>query len=255
MKRSFSRLAGLLLLSAVALLPLLALLPFQATEQYPFERYPSVRYAASGEWQLTRATSPTRSVSATAAVRAGSQSYNLRVFNRRIPADTFYVALSTGSATTQFLEPWYLLPESLTRPVRVADLNGDGLTDVKLVIDAVGGGAVRGLVRLVYLFGRPGGGFAKVSFLSLHEGPERDFDGDGNYEMVVRELVSYRGHSYWAFNVFRYTGGQLVNVSSRYGYPVLIRFLNKPNHQVSTNISRQEARQFLLKRPREYDKE
>ena len=253
MKRSFSRLVGLLLLSAVALLPLLALLPFRATGQYPFERYPAVRYAASGEWQLTRATSPPRPVSATAAVRVGSQSYNLRVFNRRIPSDTFYVALSTGGVTKQFLEPWYLLPESLTQPVRVADLDGDGLPDLKLVINAVGGGGVRGLVRLVYLFGRPGGGFAKVSFLSFHDGPERDFDGDGNYEMVVRELVSYRGHSYWSFNVFRYSGGQLVNVSPRYGYPVLIPFLNKPSYQVSTNISRREAQRFLLKRPREYN--
>ncbi len=253
MKRSLSRLAGLLLLSAVALLPLLALLPFRPAPQYPFERYPAPRYQSSGPWQLAKPGAVPPRVSATTAVRSGGQSYHLRAFNGRIPSDTFYVALSVGGVTKQFLEPWYLLPESLTQPVRVADINGDGRMDLKLVVNALGAGAVRGLVRVVYLFGQPGGGFAKVSFLSFHNGPERDFDGDGNYEMVVRELVSYRGHSYWSFNVFHYSGGQLVNVSTRYGYPVLIQFLNKPNYQVTANISRQEAQQFLLKQPREYD--
>jgi hypothetical protein len=93
-----------------------------------------------------------------------------------------------------------------------------------------------------------------VSFLSLHDGPERDFDGDGNREMVVRELVSYRGHSYWSFNVFHYAGGRLVNVSPRYGYPILIQFLNKPNYQVTTKITPREAQRFLLRQPREYDR-
>jgi hypothetical protein len=252
MKRSFSRVAGLLLLSVVALLPLLALLPFRAEAQYPFERYPALRYQSSGPWQVTKPGGPPPRVTATAAVRAGTQAYHLRVFNGRIPSDTFYVALTAAGTTRQFLEPWYLLPESLTQPVRVADINGDGHPDLKLVVNAQGAGAVRGLVRLVYLFGQPGGGFAKVSFLSFHDGPERDFDGDGNYEMVVRELVSYRGHSYWSFNVFQYAGGQLLNVSPRYGYPVLVQFLNKPNHQVAANISRESAQQFLFKQPREY---
>ena len=253
MERSFPRLAGLLLLSVVALLPLLALLPLRAAAQYPFERYPAVQYQSSGEWQLAKSVASPPKVDATATVRAGAQFYQLRVFNERIPSDTFYVALTRGSDTKQFLEPWYLLPESLLQPVRAGDINGDGLTDLKLVINAIGGGGVRGLVRLVYLFGQPGGGFAKVSFLSFHDGPERDFDGDGNHEIVVRELVSYRGHSYWSFNVFRYTGGQLVNVSPQYGYPILIQFLNKPNYQVATQITPREAQQFLLKQPREYD--
>ena len=253
MKRSLSRLAGLLLLSAVALLPLLALLPFQPAAQYPFERYPAVQYQSSGPWQLAKPGAVPLRVTATTALRAGTQAYNPRVFNGRIPSDTFYVALSTAGVTKQFLEPWYLLPESLTQPVRVADINGDGRMDIKLVVNAVGGGAVRGLVRLVYLFGQPGGGFDKVSFLSFHDGPERDFDGDGNYEMLVRELVSYRGHSYWSFNIFHYSDGKFVNVSPRYGYPVLIQFLNKPNYQVTTKITPREARQFLLKQPREYD--
>jgi hypothetical protein len=254
MKQSLSRLPGLLLLSAVALLPLVALLPFQATAQYPFERYPAVRYQSGGQWQLAKSTAAPPKAHATATLRAGTQSYRLRVFNDRIPSDTFYVALATGGVTRQFLEPWYLLPESLTQPVRAADINGDGLADLKLVINAVGGGGVQGLVRLVYLFGQPGGGFAKVSFLSFHDGPERDFDGDGNCEMVVRELVSYRGHSYWSFNVFHYAGGQLVNVSPRFGYPILIQFLNKPNYQVTTRITPREARQFLLRQPREMGK-
>jgi hypothetical protein len=250
-KRSASRLAGLLLLAVVALLPLLALLPFRAAAQYPFERYPAVQYQSSGPWQLAKPAAAPPRATATTTLQAGTQSYHLRVFNQRIPSDTFYVALSAGGATRQFLEPWYLLPESLVQPVRAADINGDGLTDLKLVINAVGGGGVRGLVRLIYLFGQPGGGFAKVSFLSFHDGPERDFDGDGNCEMVVRELVSYRGHSYWSFNVFRYADGRLVNVSPRYGYPVLIQFLNKPNYQVAGKITPREAQRFLLRQPRE----
>ncbi len=253
MKRSLSRLAGLLLLAVVALLPLLALLPFRAAAQYPFERFPAVQYQSLGPWQLAGSAAKPPRATATATLRAGAAFYHLRVFNERIPSDTFYVALSADGVTRQFLEPWYLLPESFAQPVRAADINGDGLIDLKLVINAAGGGGVRGLVRLVYLFGRPGGEFAKVSFLSFHDGPERDFDGDGNCEMVVRELVSYRGHSYWSFNVFRYQGGRLVNVSPRYGYPILIQFLNKPNYQVSPRITSREAQQFLLRQPREMD--
>jgi hypothetical protein len=255
MKRSTgNRILSAFLPAKLILLLNAALLPFRAAAQYPFEQYPSILYQASGNWQFPKENATRLKVSAAATVHAGPKKYTLQVFNRRMPSDTFYIAVSeAGGAQRQFLEPWYLLPESLLQPVRVADINGDGLTDLKLVVNAVGGGAVRGLVRLVYLFGQRSGGFVKMSFLSFHDGPERDFDGDANYELMVRELVSYKGHSYWTFNVFSFTGEQLVNVSHKYGYPILIQFLNKPNFKVTDKVSAQEARQFLLKQPREYD--
>jgi hypothetical protein len=240
-------------ISTVFVLLISFLVPANSFAQYPFEKYKATTYTATGNWQTSTLSNPKR-MKATAQVTDGTSKYIIRLENRQLPSDTFTITASTAGGKRQhFLEPWSVWPESMQQPVRSADLNGDGISDLKLVVNAVGGGAVPGLVRLIYLFGQPSGEFIKVSFLSFNDGPERDFDNDGRYEMVVRDLVSHKSHSYWAFNVFSFRNGQFQNVSRRYGYPILVQFLNRPNYKVTDKVSAKESEKFLVSQPREFD--
>jgi len=49
-------------------------------------------------------------------------------------------------------------------PVRTADINGDGLSDLKLIVSYNGSGLACLNVRVIYLFQKNGGEFAKLSF-------------------------------------------------------------------------------------------
>ena len=51
---------------------------------------------------------------------------------------------------------------------------------------------------------------------------ERDFDGDGNYEIIVQSFQSYGYHNYFLFNLYNYKDGQLVNVNNKTNYPIMV---------------------------------
>lgn len=101
----------------------------------------------------------------------------------------------------------------------VADINGDGLADVKFMIPMQANKTNRINRTEVYLFQHPKHGFTKISFGDVNGRRERDMDRDKNYEIITRALRSYKGHNYWIFNVYQYTNGDLLNVSKKYGYP------------------------------------
>jgi len=140
------------------------------------------------------------------------------------------------------------------RPVRIADINGDALTDIKLVISYLGNGIAGLNERVIYFFQKTDGSFDKISFLDKMAGPERDFNADNHFEIITMTLDYYEHHSYWTFNVYNFEAGTLVNQNQKYGYPIMIQFLHRPNFKITDKISAQKMKSFEQVLPEYFDK-
>jgi hypothetical protein len=135
--------------------------------------------------------------------------------------------------------------------VYTADINGDSFVDIKLVIPMHSTKANPVNVTEIYLFQHLKNNFTKISFGDIGGRPERDMNGDGNYEIVTRSLRSLQGHAYWIFNVYEYTNDGLANVSSRYGYPKMVQL---GHSAVAKNVPLTLQRSFSPVYPIGYDK-
>jgi hypothetical protein len=129
-------------------------------------------------------------------------------------------------------------------PVKVADLNGDSLRDLKITYDYNSNGlALR--YRSMYLIQNENRSFTKYSFDNQYEDRidfERDFDNDGNFEIQQVGLVSQNDHSYWRFSVFKITDRGLIDISDRLDYPLFIQFLKRRNHrQANLRLNKKDA--------------
>lgn len=138
----------------------------------------------------------------------------------------------------------------------VADINGDGLKDIKLIISTGSCGIASLNKNVIYLFQKQNNDFILISFNDMiNEGrSERDFNKDGNYEIITMNLESYKNHNYWTFNVFNFKNDTLVNVNSKYNYPIMIQFLNRENYSITKNLSSQQMKKFERKLPDNFKK-
>jgi hypothetical protein len=96
------------------------------------------------------------------------------------------------------------------------------------------------------------GKFDMVFFMDFFSGDERDFDGDGKFEIIGRNLIPYNEHNYWLFDLYHYTRGRLVNVSKVYKYPIAIQYLYRDNVIPTNSISKKKLAQLSAKYPRFY---
>lgn len=130
-------------------------------------------------------------------------------------------------------------------PVQWADLNGDGLQDLKLDFPFAGNGLAGYNHQVIYLLQRQARGFDKHTLMNKFEGlaiiPERDLDRDGRFEVIVRDhqiLETGRGtpHAYWFFNVYAWqTTGErsgLKNQNARFQYPRYVQHRHKASTQL-----------------------
>lgn len=127
----------------------------------------------------------------------------------------------------------YMPPYVSAHPIKVADLNGDSLLDIKITYDYYSNGLSLSY-RPIYLIQNDKGLFTKYSFDNMYEDRldfERDFDNDGTFEIQSVQLVQNNNHSYWGFTVFKITDQGLVDISDKIGYPIFIQFLNKRNYR------------------------
>ena len=88
--------------------------------------------------------------------------------------------------------------------------------------------------------------------MDFFENKERDLNGDGIFEIIGQSYLSYKNHAYWVFDLYNYKNGQLVNVSRKFNYPVLVQYLYNENYQITNNITRNKMKQFAVKLPRDY---
>jgi hypothetical protein len=228
--------------------------------QYPFEKYPAIKYKTSKAWTTYDKSEKEKKIEFVLTIpkffdKKDSLTILLTSFDNKW--DSSYITiLRNGKQLQRFLEPMFFYDTNLIEPVMLADINSDKLQDIKLIVPYMGNGTASLNTRIIYLFQHKDKSFTKISFMDKMSDnrPERDFNGDGNFEIITMTLTSYAGHSYFAFNLFNFKNNDLVSVNDKYNYPILIQFLYRDNFKITNKISRQKMKDFGQKKPEEYDK-
>jgi hypothetical protein len=228
--------------------------------RYPFEKYLDMKYQECDDWEIydmSEEEEKVRSIQAIPDLFGYKDSMTVELISFIENWDSSYIYIYRNSKQIQrFFEPMGFSSLNVNEPIRVADINGDDLCDIKLVILYNGTGLASMNVRVIYLFQKPDGSFTKISFDDKMDDnrPERDFDKDGNYEIITMNLFGHEDHSYWVFNLFEYKDNELVNANSKDNYPIMIQFLHRENFEITNKISRKKMKDFELNLPDEFDK-
>lgn len=226
--------------------------------QYPFEKFPAIKYKEYDKWKQNDNLKSQNKVENSLTVPKffeGKDSLTIKITSLTTSWDSSFITVYRSNKQLKaFFEPLGFEP---VEPVRLADFNGDHLTDIKLILPYMGNGTAALNVRVVYLLQHKDGSFTKVSYFDKMDRnrPERDFNGDGNYEIITMTLMGYQNHSYWLFNLFNFKNNDLVNVNDKYSYPILIQFLYRDNYKITNKMSRQKMKEFAHKKPEEYDRQ
>jgi len=225
--------------------------------QYPFETFSSIKFEKY--YQI----SPTTNFS---HIDTKGQ-YTIKITNffnnndsitlqfahtENVDEDSSYLTLfRNGIKITNFIDN---LLFHYIDTVFVADINGDKLKDIKIIIPYNGCGIAAMNVKIIYLFQNPNNKFTYISFDDKigNERLERDFDNDGNYEIITMDLLQYQSHSYWIFNLFCFINNDLINVNNKFNYPIMIQYLNRDNFEITNKISRLKMKKFQIKMPNGY---
>jgi hypothetical protein len=246
------------------LIILFGVMVHHAAAQYPFEKFPAVKNKEYKGWKMdTGAKQVTGNVSFSLVIPHffGDTALTLRLVSYDSPqvAD---VKIYKGKKQIQKMRTsMSFLSDNLVEPVIVADVNGDGLTDVKLIVPSNGCGLAGLNVAVIYLFQERHGKFTMVSFSDKLEGTEdglhanrreRDMDGDGNYEIITMDLRSYKTHNYWTFNIYNYKDNALVNVNEKFNYPIMVQYLYRSNY-TPADIDKKVLRKYSLTHPDGYE--
>jgi hypothetical protein len=238
---------------------------FNSFAQYDFEKYPAIKYARYKKWKLIQADDEKIAYSLTFKdFFKNHDALTLKyVFEQN--GDSSILSLYRNKKYIQkFIAPGFDMSfmdtVDMDDSVRIADINGDSLNDIKIFIpNNMRCGAYNDYAHVIYLFQKPNGRFNNIMFYDAFYGnsddiinrPERDFDGDGNYEIITETFTGVGDHNYWSFNIYNYRDGKLVNVNEKAGYPLMYQLLYRMNYSVTNRIKRDRMKLFSLKQPDE----
>lgn len=232
---------------------------FPSSGQYPFEKSPSITYKEYRNWKIDESEKEKKYEFRLKVPRFFDKKDTLTVsivsFSNKW--DSSYITIFRNDKQLQrFFEPMFFTDMNMTEPLRLADINGDKLTDLKLIAAYMGNGTASLNTRVIYLLQHKNKTFTKFSFLDKMSDnrPERDFNGDGNYEIITQTLTSYGNHSYWLFNLFNIHKYDIASVNEKYNYPILIQYLYRENFKVTKRLSRGKMKRFAHKKPEEFDR-
>ncbi|NNV55173.1 hypothetical protein GD597_06865 [Panacibacter sp. KCS-6] len=228
--------------------------------QYPFEKYPAIKYKVYKDWKVYNTNGKEKKTEFILTIpkfydKIDSLTLVLTSFAGKW--DSSYITVfKNGKQIQRFFEPMLFYETNLFEPIMLADVNGDNLQDIKLIVPYMGNGTASLNTRVIYLFQQKDKNFIKISFMDKMSDnrPERDFNGDGNYEVITMTLTSYQYHSYWSFNLFNFKKNDFVSTNNKYNYPILIQFLNRDNFKITNKISRQKMKDFGQTKPADYDR-
>jgi hypothetical protein len=237
----------------------LLLLTWAAKGQFPFEKYPTVKYVAYNNWKIYDKAEKEKKIHSTLTIpkffdNGDTITIQLTSYTDHWWDNSIIRIFRNKTAIQKISENMGFNPVGLDT-LRVADINNDGLQDIKIVAAYMGNGTAALNVRVVYLFHQPDHSFRKISFADKMTSNrlERDFDADGNFEIITMNLTGFNDHSYWLFNIFNYKDGGLININSKDNYPIMIQFLYRDNYEITNKISREKMKTFSLALPDEYD--
>ena len=165
------------------------------------------------------------------------------------PKET-YIQVKTNLKSKKYFEQ---IPAQGTDGFYIADFNGDGKNDFKIVCFYMGSGLALMNVRVIYFFQKENNEFTKVSFDDKMDGNriERDLNGDGNFEIITMTLQEHKNHNYWLFNVYNFVNDKLICVNNKTNYPIMIQYLFRDNYKVTTKITRKDMQKYEIKKPEE----
>jgi hypothetical protein len=214
-----------------------------ASGQYPFDKFAKPNFKLYKDWKAYDKTDKMHETITVPNFYQDSSSLTIQfTLDKSKPKNENVIRIYKGKTAIQSFksEPVdFYLSYASTYPIRVGDLNGDKLLDVKIIYDYHSNGLALSF-RPIYLIQDENGFFKKYSFDNMFEDRvdlERDFDNDGKFEIQSVQLMFQSNHSYWRFQIFKIENTDLVDVSDKFGYPIFIQFLKKRNYK-PTEIKR-----------------
>jgi hypothetical protein len=179
--------------------------------QYPFEKLPGLKHKVI----------PFKIVRTNDSTEIGIAQY--KGYKFKLTEDDF----DTGSHIWLYFKNklvkkitgvFYINHAALSDTIKlyVADINGDGLTDFKInYYNGSGAGLGSSRVANIYFFNKGNNRFTTISFGDFQSSgnQEYDFNHDGNCEIVVQNLVYYRGHNYWLFDLYNFIGNSWLTLA------------------------------------------
>jgi hypothetical protein len=229
---------------------------------YPFERFPSIEYKEYKDWKTYDKLDKEKKIHFTLTIPKyfdNEDSLTIQLTAFQTSWDSSYVRIFRNKKQIQkMFEPMHFLEINVQyESVRIADINGDKLNDIKIIIPYMGNGLASLNQRIIYLFQKDNGLFDKVSYLDKmgDNRAERDFDGDGQYEIITMTLKGHEGHNYWTFNLYNFINGELMTQNSKFDYPIMIQYLFRDNYKITDKISTSKMKSFGDNKPEEYYKD
>lgn len=212
-----------------------------ASGQYPFDKFAKPDFKLYKDWKAYDKTDKMHETITVPNFYQDSSSLTIQfTLDKSKTRNENVIRIYKGKTAIQSFrsEPVdFYLSYASTYPIRVGDLNGDKLLDVKIIYDYHSNGLALSF-RPIYLIQNENGLFEKYSFDNMFEDRtdlERDFDNDGKFEIQSVQLVFQNNHSYWDFQILKMEDADLVDVSDKFNYPLFVQFLKKRNYK-STDI-------------------
>jgi hypothetical protein len=235
---------------------LLLLISFKSYTQYPFEKYPAIKFDS------------VKIVNHGTEYHDGFLATHKKGF-RRVAAYKGYRlvflcdsdTLKDGSNALLYHNSRIIKRMTLSvsmdndgfdLPVYIGDIDGNGLPDFKITIENSGNGFAASYATKIYLFNQGKDIFKMISFMDLFSNKERDFNNDGNYEIIGEQYQTYKHQAYFIFNLYNFKGGKIVNVSKNFGFPTAVKYLYNPTYKITHEIPEKYLLRFAAKYPDEY---
>ena len=114
------------------------LLTIKSMGQYPFEKFKAINYQEFGNWIILDKSEKENKVHCNLTIPkfySSSDCLTIQTTSFTSKWDSSFISIYKNKKQIQrIFEPMGLSPSNLYEPARIADINGDGLSDIKLVV-------------------------------------------------------------------------------------------------------------------------
>jgi hypothetical protein len=217
--------------------------------QYPFEKFKSPEYK-SLEFKMTEKENVLEYTKIATSFFIDKSDLEVSI-NGNYENSKTNIQVKTERNSKKYFEE---IPTQGTDGLYIADFNGDGKKDFKIICFYMGCGLAGLNVRVIYFFQKENKEFTKISFDDKMYGNnriERDLNGDGKFEIITMTIQYHKNHSYWLFNLYNFNNGNLVCVNNKMNYPIMVQYLFKENYNVTRKLTRKEMKKYELFKPEE----
>jgi hypothetical protein len=133
--------------------------------------------------------------------------------------DSSTVELTNGSKQTKFYVPWYFIELVMPKKIELSDVDGNGLTDLKIVVANNGSGIAASLQFYIFLLQTSEHQFCYLGCLTDGDLTFKDLNSDGLTEVISRSPDYLNEERTVTYNAFNIKGCSFLNVDSQFNYP------------------------------------